>query len=359
MSDTTATPAAVLAGQSDPVRSSAILFDVSDRTQFEVTGSDRARFLHGFTTNDIKRLTAGQGCEAFITNIKGKVVGHLFIFCDQNALWLDGTPLQEAAINSHLGKFLLVADVQLIPRTTDRGEFYLSGDRAAEVLGLKQEMPVANQLHCSINRIPVDVRRVDILAAPGFMISVPRAELDSVSNSLIASGAVKGSAQLFEAMRIEAGFPVYGVDITDENLAQEVARNRQCISFNKGCYLGQEPIARIDSMGHTNQELRRLRFEANPVRGQETHAQQDRGQETHAQCAQQETQFVPQPGTAVFDESGTNQVGVITSASLAMGDTHGWSNSVNAIALMKRVALSTGTRVQLRTDQTPVIGTVL
>jgi hypothetical protein len=82
---------------------------------------------------------------------------------------------------------------------------------------------------------------------------------------LKGAGAIPAGAAAFEALRIEAGFPVYGVDITDANLAQEVNRTVQAISFAKGCYLGQEPIARIDAMGHVNQQLRGVRLSAGPA----------------------------------------------------------------------------------------------
>src|SRR5262249_28188768 len=86
------------------------------------------------------------------------------------------------------------------------------------------------------------------------------AKADQIADSGLGTmrGVVAGSIADWEALRIEAGFPSYGVDITEDNLPQEVGRTSRCVSFNKGCYLGQEPIARLDSMGHTNRELRRM-----------------------------------------------------------------------------------------------------
>jgi folate-binding protein YgfZ len=107
---------------------------------------------------------------------------------------------------------------------------------------------------------PLEIRRVNLLGEPGFLMSLPRAAVESTLYGLLAVGCARGTADEFEARRIEAGFPYYGADITEDNLAQEVARTKQCISFTKGCYLGQEPIARLDAMGHTNRELRRIRF---------------------------------------------------------------------------------------------------
>src|SRR5207302_1332976 len=84
-------------------------------------------------------------------------------------------------------------------------------------------------------------------------------------STLDEAGAQKANRAVFDALRIEAGFPIYGLDISEANLAQEVNRNAQAISFSKGCYLGQEPIARIDAMGHVNQLLRAISLREGPL----------------------------------------------------------------------------------------------
>ena len=236
-----------------------MVFDLSDRTQIELTGADRAKFLHGFCTNDIKRLTAGQGCEAFLTNIKGKVVGHILVFATATSLWLDTVVGQGEAIVSHLDRYLIREDVQFVSHS-ERGELFVTGSHAAQLLMLDESLPPYGHVARESFGQPFDIRRVDLFSSPGFLISLPRVTLETMRSSLLAVGCVAGSSDLFESLRIAAGFPLYGIDITDENLAQEVARTPQCISFTKGCYLGQEPIARLDAMGHTNRELRRIRF---------------------------------------------------------------------------------------------------
>ncbi len=235
------------------------VFDLSDRTQIELTGADRAKFLHGFCTNDIKRLTPGQGCEAFLTNIKGRVVGHIFVFATETSLWLDTVSGQGEAIISHLDRYLIREDVQFVSHS-GRGELFVTGPHAAQLLMLDESLPPYGRIARESFGQPFDIRRVDFFGAPGFLISLPLAALEAMRSSLLAVGCVAGASELFESLRIAAGFPRYGIDITDENLAQEAARTPQCISFTKGCYLGQEPIARLDAMGHTNRELRRLHF---------------------------------------------------------------------------------------------------
>lgn len=248
---------------------SVTVYDLSDRTQIEVQGADRAKFLHGFCTNDIKALGPGQGCEALFTNIKGRVLGHAFVFATAQSLWLDTIPGQEATLISHLDRYLIREDVQLIGRSQERGELFVTGPHAAQLLMLDEGLPPYGSVAREAFGNALDIRRADILGEPGFLLSMPRAALQTTLLSLQAVGCRIGSAEEFESRRIAAGFPYYGRDITDENIAQEVARTKQCISFTKGCYLGQEPIARLDAMGHTNRELRRVRFEsgAKPTAG--------------------------------------------------------------------------------------------
>jgi len=253
----------------DTTAASVTVYDLSDRTQIEVQGADRAKFLHGFCTNDIKALAPGQGCEAFLTNIKGRVLGHIFVFATAQSLWLETVADQEAAIISHLDRYLIREDVQLIGRSQDRGELFVSGTNAAPLLMLEEGLAPYGSVTRESFGNAFDIRRVDILGEPGFLLSIPRAAIETTRFSLLAVGCREGSAEEFESRRIAAGFPYYGRDITEDNIAQEVARTKQCISFTKGCYLGQEPIARLDAMGHTNRELRRIRFESGsaPIAG--------------------------------------------------------------------------------------------
>ena len=111
----------------------------------------------------------------------------------------------------------------------------------------------------------VALRRVDMVGPVGFLIVGPRAAAATVGDALIAAGGTPASPAAFEAARIEAGFPLHVRDITERNLPQEVARDDRTISFRKGCYLGQETVARIDALGHVNQLLVGLRFAGQEV----------------------------------------------------------------------------------------------
>ena len=252
-------------------RDAAAVFDVSDRAQVELTGRDRAKFLHNFCTNDVKALRPGEGCEAFVPNVKGKLLGHVFVFAGADALWVESVAGSSEFLVSHLDRYLISEDVRIRDRTADWGELYLSGAEAAGHLGRLgvAAETLARNGHVSgeLSGTAVSVRRVDWLAVPGFLVAAPRERLAELWTALTAAGVRPAGADASNALRIEAGLPLYGVDMTDENLAQEAARTPRAISFTKGCYLGQEPIARIDALGHVNRELRGLRLASVPRRG--------------------------------------------------------------------------------------------
>ena len=310
-------------------RTEVTVFDLSDRTQIEIKGTDRIRFLHSFTSNDIKRLKPDQGCETFVTNLKGKVVAHVFVFCTEHSLWLDGSPGQRDAITRHLGKYVLVDDVQIVPRD-DRGELLVTGTLAAPLLQLAQDMRVGDHITRETEEGDFDIRRVDLLGELGFLLSVPSSQVETVKTSMTGIGVAEGSRELFEYLRINAGYPQFGADITEDNLAQEVDRTKECISFDKGCYLGQETIARLDALGHTNQSLRRMTFESKQL---------------------------PEPGHPVFDESGSVEVGMITSASKSLDDAMAGTDEVVALGMLKRTC-TVGTIVKLKFDTLVALGRV-
>jgi tRNA-modifying protein YgfZ len=244
------------------------------RSQIRLTGADRAKFLHNFCTNDIKKLKPGQGCEAFLTNIKGRILGHIFVFAGENDLLVDTIPGEDAKIRDHLDRFLITEDVQIEVVTGQFQFVYIFGEQA--VLRIREAFdldvsPLAEYGQLEKPRSPAPmspawIRRMDLTVQPGFEIAMstsaePPPGMVFVHLNPQAPQPVLVDEQSFAAFRIDVGFPHYGVDLTDEHLAQEAARTAKAISFTKGCYLGQEPIARIDALGHVNRELRVVAFD--------------------------------------------------------------------------------------------------
>jgi tRNA-modifying protein YgfZ len=241
------------------------LFDLSDRPQIELRGSDRQSFLHNFCSNDIKSLQPGRGCEAFVTSIKGRILGHVVVSAADSALWLDSVPGAGEGLTAHLDTYLITEDVEIADRTAEIGPLCLVGPASAAWLRERSvavdDLPLWGQRDEMLEGIEVIVRRVGFTLADAFELVVSHQQRPQLHNAITARGLPPGSRDEFESLRIEAGFPHYGIDLSEENIAQEAGRNEQAISFTKGCYLGQEPIARLDAMGHTNRQLCRLKVE--------------------------------------------------------------------------------------------------
>ena len=227
-----------------------------DRTLVAVTGADRAAFLHSFTTNDVKRLAMGSGCEAFITNPQGKTLGHAYLFCEADRLVLDTSAGQADALTGHFGRYIITEEVEFKDESADLCNILVAGARADELLQRVSDAGTPadrlGHVRATIADRPVAIRRVDYAGPNSFFLCVQRASAQAVMQSLQDVGAVACHEAAIEAARIEAGFPLFGRDIGPDNLPQEVGREELAISFTKGCYLGQETVARIDALGHVN-----------------------------------------------------------------------------------------------------------
>ncbi len=292
------------------------LFDLSDRTSVEVRGDDRLSFLHNFCTNDINRLAPGEGCEAFLTSIKGRILAHIIVSATNDALWLDSEPGTAEFIVSHLTKYVITEDVEITDRSADCAPLFLVGPQAEAWLSDRiknfSPPPLCGLAVGSLAGAQVMIRRFDFTGQPGFEIIAATDAVADVWQAITDTGVPPAGSEAFEVLRIEAGFPRYGIDLTDDNIAQEAGRTAQAISFTKGCYLGQEPIARLDALGHVNRILTRLTIRAGEA---------------------------PSPGTKVCCTDGKT-IGHITSAILSPKTGH-----PVALALLKATALSPGTKL--------------
>lgn len=254
-----ATSDAAVLSQYEALNDGAGVVALPERTLLEIDGADRVNFVHAFCTNDIKRLQPGQGCEAFFTNHQGKTVGHGLIFAQADALVVETTAGQAAGLMQHLERFVISERIEFHDRSREWTELFVGGREGGQRLQAIAGGPVPEALlahgEATIEGQPVVVRRVGFTRAPGWLVQVDAAAADGVRAALIRSGFVEVGGDVLEMCRLEAGWPWQGRDITDENLPQEINRNDQAISFKKGCYLGQETVARIDALGHVNRLL--------------------------------------------------------------------------------------------------------
>src|SRR6266478_4158551 len=245
-------------------------FDLSFRGRICLTGADRVRFLNGQVTNSVKDLCAGEGCYAALVTAKGKLQSDLNIYRLPDELLLDFEPGLTETIIERLEKYVIADDVQM----TDVGPLYgllsVQGPKAEEAvrsLALPGKTPVKPMSFNTINDATLGeiyVMNRARTGSGGFDLFVPVAALGAVMDKLVAAAKQAGGRacgwQAMEMARIEAGIPRFGVDMDESNLAPEAGIESQAISYAKGCYIGQEVIARIRTHGNVGKTLRRLRL---------------------------------------------------------------------------------------------------
>ena len=207
---------------------------------------------------------ANAGCEAFITTVQGKTLAHVLCLCLSRVNRARHGAGSRQTILAHLDHYLVCEQVTLVDRTEEWSEILLYRAPRRSDAGRAERGTAAGELPGS--QAPnstggkVWLRRADLAGPHGILISGPDADVAAVRAKLLQTGAVECELQAFEAARVEWGFPLFARDISEQNLPQEIARDAQAISFVKGCYLGQETVARIDALGHVNKLLVGVRF---------------------------------------------------------------------------------------------------
>jgi folate-binding protein YgfZ len=252
------------------LRETAGVLDLSFRSRICLTGADRVRFLHGQITNDVKRLRPGEGCYAALVTAKGRMQSDLNVFCLADELLLDFEPGLTQAVTQRLEQFIVSDDVQVVNVAPHYGLLSVQGPKAEAVvrtLGLLPDLPTKPFDSVKISdATPGEIYLMNQprLGPEGFDLFVPSVALATVADKLIAAAkSVGGRAcgwTAFETARIEAGIPRFGADMDETNIPLECGIEARAISYNKGCYIGQEVINRIHSIGHVNRELRGLRL---------------------------------------------------------------------------------------------------
>jgi folate-binding protein YgfZ len=253
------------------------VIDLSQRGRLCLVGNDRMSFLHGQVTNDIQRLKPGQGCYAALVTNKGRLQSDLNVWNLGEELLLDFEPGLTALVTGRLEKFLVADDVRIVDVAPLYGLLSVQGPRSREALMALEifaEPPAQPFLSVSLNDATLGqlyLMNRPRLGSVGFDLFVPVAALGAVFDKLIAaakqqSGAVCG-ADAFEIARIEAGIPRFGADLDDTVLPPEAGLDLTAVSYQKGCYIGQEVLNRIRSIGHVNRKLVSLRLPAgvNPL----------------------------------------------------------------------------------------------
>jgi folate-binding protein YgfZ len=260
------------------------IVDRSERGKLALTGSGAVEFLNGQITNELVGLSPGEGCYAAFLTHKGKMLGDLRILVvadteqaqsaargpqddeatqEPSELLLDTERCALQALFDMIRRFKVGYDVELHKRTLESSLLSLIGPSAeaiaAKTLSLDEaQLPASEHSHllARLGQMPVRLIRTDL----GFDVLFDAEALEQVREALEATGAVSVSEAAAEIVRVAHGRPRYGIDLDESTIPQEAALNERAVSFTKGCYVGQETVARLHYKGKPNRHLRGLRL---------------------------------------------------------------------------------------------------
>jgi folate-binding protein YgfZ len=251
-----------LAGEYRALTQDCGLVDRSERGKLALTGTDRKTFLAGQVTNDIVGLAAGTGCYAAFLTHKGKMLGDLRVLAAEDdgaepELLLDTERSTLQALFDLVRRFKIGYDVELHKRTVQRGLLSLAGPGARAIAGA-EDLPDDEHAHRAGEIAGHAVRL--IVTDTGIDVLCEADATDAVRDALLTAGATPVSEAAAEIVRVERGRPRYGVDADDSTIPQEAGLNARAVNFTKGCYVGQETVARLFYRGKPNRHLRGLKL---------------------------------------------------------------------------------------------------
>ena len=313
------------------VRDAAGLIDLSFRVQIGAIGEDRVSFLQGMLSNDVESLRPGQGCPATLLTDQGRIVADLRVYALEDSLMLDLDARVKDKTVAALERFIIADDVELADLSADQTAIGVQGPLASRLLeaaGTSASLTEDCQ-HAAARLAETAVRvvRVSETGLDGYAILVPRPQAEAVWQTLLEAGRPLGACPVglgaLNMLRIEAGIPWYGVDMDEDRIVLEVGLDH-ALSFNKGCYLGQEVVERASARGRVNRKLSGLL-----VQGTEP----------------------PRSGDKLFAD--TREVGWITSAILSPR----FGRPI-ALGYVRREHLEPGTRLRIDRNGTPMIAEV-
>jgi folate-binding protein YgfZ len=235
------------------------LLDRSERGKLALSGADAPGFLQGQVTNDVEGLEAGRGCYSAFLTPKGKMLGDLRILAAGDELLLDTERVALQGLFNMIRRFSIGYDVQLHKRTLERGLLSLIGPDAVALAGagaLAGDEHTHAVVEVPGTRLEARAIRTDI----GIDLLCASADTDSLRGALEDAGAPAVGEAAVECVRVERGRPRYGIDLDDSVIPQEAGLNDRAVSFTKGCYVGQETVARLHYRGKPNRQLRGLRL---------------------------------------------------------------------------------------------------
>jgi tRNA-modifying protein YgfZ len=247
-----------------------MIFRLNRLSVVDVVGKESDKILHNLTTNHVRALEVAAGCETFVTEVRGKILGHVLAYRNETGYRLIGAAGQSEKIVAHVDRYTIREDAHASVEDDKWCGFVVSSDLNSKLAWLQtdDQEPLAfrHELttvagHC------VDTYVVNWVGGTATLLLVPTEVSESVANELAqAVDPILGEAE-FHRQRTIAAFPWYGIDLDENNLPQEADRDSETICFTKGCYLGQETIARLDALGQVQKKLVRWSMDAEAAPG--------------------------------------------------------------------------------------------
>ena len=244
-------------------QAAAIIADRSYRGRIRVTGKDRVQFLHNMLSNDIKSLKPDAGTHAALLSRKGKLISDMLVYRRAEAVFLEMEPQRVGPISEALSRYIVTEDVGLEDVSGQDAIITVAGPLSPELMSgligssFAESLPFQSK-HGKIDELPLTVVSVRHGPGPGFDVYVAPdratdilqrlSELDRTGDTRLAGH------RTMDTRRIEIGNPLFGLDMDDSHLLLE-ASLLSAVSFNKGCYIGQEYVARLAHRGHLNRKL--------------------------------------------------------------------------------------------------------
>jgi len=227
------------------------LLERSDRGKLLISGLEAAEYLQGQLTNDIEALAPGEGCYAALLDRKGHMQADMRVLRPSaEEFWLDTEPAGSGPAQRHLQRYKIGREVEVSDQTSELAILSLIGPRSAEVAGT----PPLPAYACRwVNAAALDCLAVG--TGQGIDLFAAASEAGPLAGALIGAGAVKVSAEAVEIGRVEAGVPRFGAEMGAETMPAEAGIVEAAVSFSKGCYIGQETVARLHYRGKPNRRL--------------------------------------------------------------------------------------------------------
>ena len=234
------------------------LLERGERGRLVVKGPDGAEFLQGQLTNEIEELEQGRGCYAALLDRKGHIQADMRVLrLAEDEIWIDTEPEGLEAARRHLQMYKIGREVEVEDAAQERAIFSLLGPRSVEIAGVPppSELSFVEAKVAGVGCIAVGTRG-------GIDLIVDAGEADRLREALLETGAAPVGPEAVEVLRVEAGVPRFGAEMSSETMPAEAGIVERAISFTKGCYIGQEPVARLHYKGRPNRHLRGLRLSA-------------------------------------------------------------------------------------------------